>query len=148
MKILFLWIILGISLDVLLAEILAPVNASSSVEVHFLTTAIFFSLAHCVYLNIKNKHISFSLILPSLLVSSLTVYIYISDYIAESNCVIDSGKSLVLAKDYVKGLGWNERILTKDPMKLRNCELGFEYNSLEQFRLVIVSRNGNVRLNN
>ena len=145
--ILLIWMVLGFSLDVLIAEILTPVNASSRVEAHFLTAAIFASLAHCIYLNIKNKRVNFRQVLPSLLVSCLTVYIYVSDYIAESNCVIDSGKSLVLAKNYVKGLGWNERILDNKPMKLRGCELGFEYSSLERFRLVIVSRNGNVRLN-
>lgn len=145
--ILFIWMVLGFSLDVLIAEIVTPVNASSRVEAHFLTTAIFASLAHCIYLSVKNKRLNFRQIIPSLLVSLLTVYIYIDDYIVESNCMIDSSKSFTLAKNYVKELGWNERILTKKPMKLRDCELGFEYNSLDRFRLVIVSQNGNVRLN-
>lgn len=145
--ILFIWMVLGFSLDVLIAEIVTPVNASSRVEAHFLTTAIFASLAHCIYLSVKNKRLNFRQIIPSLLVSLLTVYIYIDDYIVESNCMIDSSKSFTLAKNYVKELGWNERILTKKPMKLRDCEFGFEYNSLDRFRLVIVSQNGNVRLN-
>ncbi len=115
--ILIIWMVAGFSLDVLIAEIVTPVNASSRVEVHFLTTAIFASLAHCIYLSVKNKRLNFRQIFPSLLVSILTVYIYVDDYIVESNCVIDSGKSFILAKDYVKELGWNERILTKKPMK-------------------------------
>lgn len=145
--ILFIWMVAGFSLDVLIAEIVTPVNASSRVEAHFLTAAIFTSLAHCIYLSIKNKRLNFRQILPSLLVSFLTIYIYVDDYIVESNCAIDYRKSFILAKDYVKELGWNERILTKKPMKLKGCELGFEYNSRERFRLVIVSQNGSVRLN-
>lgn len=145
--ILFIWIVAGVSLDVLIANMVAPVNASSRVEPHFLTVAVFASLAHCIYLSVRDRRFYFRLVLPSFLVAFITVCIYVDDYVVESNCVIDAEESLVLAKNFVKELGWGERILAKEPTKLRGCEFGFEYNSPERYRLVIVTQTGSVRLN-
>lgn len=63
-------------------------------------------------------------------------------------CEISEIDSLAIAIDYTKQIGYKEEFLSKKGYKLEGvCEYGFEYESKENYRLVIVGTNGHARLN-
>jgi len=145
--VLLFWMILGFSLDLLVSEMTSLTNASSVVEFHFLTASVFVSLFHCFYLSMRNKRLDIFRLLPSIIVFIVMLDVYVTDYFLEASCVINQNKSHIVAKKFIEKLSWEQKYLIREPMKFKGCKLGFEYNSTEHFRLVIVSQDGSVRLN-
>lgn len=147
LTILFSWLILGFSIDLIWANWNYVPNTSMSINTFWLTVALYLSLIHCFFIKVKNKSLSYSVLLPSgLLVILVSEYFY-DFYQVEKNCKISEVDSLVAAVNYLKKIKYDPKYLTETPDKLDWCKLGFVYESPDHYRLVIVSEDGSVRLN-
>lgn len=145
--ILILWIVFGFSIDYSIAKLKYISNTSMSIGVTFLTLGVYTSLLHCAFLKVKQQKSSYSLfILPSF-VAFLVSWELIAFYHTEYTCSISESRSLELAVSFINEIGYDPQFMSKKPYKLDWCELGFEYESLDHFRLIIVSADGTVRLN-
>ncbi|WP_341501170.1 hypothetical protein [Gallaecimonas sp. GXIMD4217] len=105
------------------------------------------SLFHSIFRYYKDENSKRVHLIASAIMLLLVGFPIVGGLIAESNCTTSKTDSFVKAKTYIEGLGWPLRFLKQDAHELSGCELGFEYESLEHFRLVIVSPDGQVRLN-
>ena len=145
--ILILWITIGFLFDYSIAKLNYIPNSSMSIEVTFLTLGVYFSLLHCVFIKVKRKGSSYALfIIPSFVVFLLSWQL-IAYYYTESTCTISESKSFHSALSFLDTIEYDPQYMHTKPYKLGRCELGFEYESPEHFRLIIVSADGTVRFN-
>jgi len=145
--ILFLWVVIGFTIDYSIAKLNYNPNTSMSIAVTFLILGVYASLVHCAFLKVKRKESSFGIfVLPSF-VALLVSWELIAFYHTEYSCAISELKSLKSALSFLNTIEYDPQFMSKKPYKLDWCELGFEYESSEHFRLIIVSADGTVRLN-
>ena len=145
--ILILWLVFGFSIDFLIAKFIYIPNTSMSIGVTFLTVGIYASLIHCVFLKINRKESSYRLFAFPSFVALLVSWELIAFFHTEYTCSISETKSLESALSFLETIEYDQRFMSKKPYKLDWCELGFEYKSPDSFRLIIVSSDGTVRLN-
>ena len=145
--ILILWIIIGFSTDYLIAKFNYVQNTSMRIEMTFVTLGVYASFLHCVFIKIRQKSSSYGLfVLPSLVVF-LVSWQLITFYHTKFTCTISEPKSLESALSFLDTIEYDPQFLSTKPYKLDWCELGFEYESPEHFRLIIISTDGTARLN-
>ena len=145
--ILILWLILGFSTDYLIAKWNYIENTSMRIEVTFLTLGVYASLFHCAFIKLRHKTLSYSLfVLPSFLVF-LVSWQLIAFYHTKFTCTISEPESLKAAMTFLETIEYDPQFMSKKSYKLDWCKLGFEYESPEHFRLIIVSADGTVKLN-
>ena len=145
--ILMLWIIFGFTTDSLIAKWHYIENTSIHIETTFLTLSVYASLLHCIFIKIRRKSLSYGLlVLPSLFVS-LVSWQLISFYHSEFTCTISEPESLKAAITFLEKIKYDPQFMNQKPYKLDWCEIGFEYKSPDHFRLIIVSTDGTVKLN-
>ncbi|MAA70389.1 MAG: hypothetical protein CL679_01550 [Bermanella sp.] len=147
LKILFGWLIAGFLIDLAIANIYHAPNTSMSIKTTWLTVGLYLSFIHCLIIKVKKPNTAFRILIPSgFFVIIISEHFY-SFYTVEKNCLISESDSLKSAIEYVKEINYDPRYLSKKPYNLDWCKLGFEYNSLDHYRLVIVSDDGTARLN-
>lgn len=145
--ILILWITIGFSIDYSIAKLNYVPNTSMSIAVTFLILGVYASLLHCAFIKVKRKGSSYGLfVLPSF-VAFLVSWELIAFYHTEYTCTISESKSFQSASSFLDTIEYDPQYMSTKPYKLDWCELGFEYESPEHYRLIIVSADGTVRLN-
>jgi hypothetical protein len=105
------------------------------------------SVIHNIWLFYKDEYRKKAHLIPPFLIVAVILSSVVSDYIVEANCNISEVDYFNRAKVYVQKSGWPLEFLKSEPYVLGGCELGFEYESLDHFNLIIVSPDGDVRLN-
>ena len=145
--ILILWLWAGLTVDTLIAEFNYIENTSLVIGTTFLTIGVYFALLHCVVLKVRKKYTSYSVFLFPFILSVLVGDYLIDFYYTEYTCNISESESLEKALLFLDEIEYDPRFMQTKPRRLDWCELGFDYESLEHFRLIIVDRNGRVRLN-
>jgi hypothetical protein len=142
------WIVFGFIAGFFLASAGAGPGGASAI---FIALGVAFgactSVIHNIWLYYKDEHRDKAHLIPSGLILVVFCFSVISDYIVEANCNISEVNYFDRAKVYVQKSGWPLEFLKSEPYVLGDCELGFEYESLEHFNLIIVSPDGDVRLN-
>jgi len=145
--ILILWLWAGFTVDSLIANFNHAENTSMVIETNFLTIGVFVSLLHCVVLKVRKRHMSYGVFLfPAILGVLVSNYLW-DFYYTQYTCDISESESLKKALLFLNEIEYDPRYMETTPRKLDWCELGFHYESLEHFRLIIVDRDGRVRLN-
>lgn len=145
--VLILWIVLGFATDYCIAKYYYVENTSMRIEITWLTLGVYASLLHSIFLVFKGKQKNYGILAPSGIVVFLISWQMISSYLVEKNCIISEEKSLKIAITYLNEINYQEKYLKQKAYKLSWCKLGFEYKSPKNFRLIIVSEDGSVRLN-
>lgn len=146
-KILFGWLIAGFLIDLGIANLYHAPNTSMSIKTTWIRAGLYLSFIHCLILKVKKPNTAFRILIPSgFFVFIISEHFY-GFYTVEKNCLISESDSLKSAIEYVKKINYDTRYLSKEPYKLDWRKLGFEYNSLDHYRLIIVSDDGTARLN-
>jgi hypothetical protein len=110
-------------------------------------TSAVLSIVHNIWRYYQDESRKLVNLIPSGVILLIVCFPIVTNIIVEANCTTSETGSLAKAKVYVEKLGWPIGFLKPDAYELSGCELGFEYESLEHFRLIIVSPDGSVRLN-
>lgn len=142
------WILFGFIAGFFLASAGAGPGGASAI---FILLGVMFgaltSVIHNIWLFYKDGYRKKTHLIPPFLIVAVFLSSVVSDYIVEANCNISEVDYFNRAKVYVQKAGWPLEFLKSEPHVLGGCELGFEYESLEHFNLIIVSPDGDVRLN-
>ena len=145
--ILILWLWAGLTVDTLIANFNYIENTSLVIGTTFLTIGVYVALLHCVVLKVRKKYTSYSVFLfPAILNVPVSDYLF-DFYHTEYTCDISESESLKKALLFLDKIEYDPQFMQTKPRRLDWCELGFDYESLEHFRLIIVDRDGRVRLN-
>lgn len=142
------WILFSFIVGFILAVAGAGPGGASAIFI-FLGVAVGagISVIHNIWIFYKDEHRTKAHLMPSVLILAVVCFSVIDDFIVEANCNISEMDYFNKAQAYVQKLGWPLEFLKPEPYVLGGCELGFKYESLEHFNLIIVSADGDVRLN-
>ena len=145
--ILISWLVIGFLTDLCIAKLNYVPNTSMQIDNTWLTISLYISLAHCAFEKIRNKDQTILVLFPSSLLVFFVSSYMIDFYLVEKNCSISKPISLESAIEYLNKIEYDPKFLKKEPYKLDWCKLGFEYESPKNYRLIIVSEDGSVKLN-
>lgn len=147
LMILILWLWAGLTVDSLIAAFNHTENTSMVIETTFLKIGIFVALLHCILLKIRKRDTSYSVFLFPVIISFLVSDYLFDFYYTQYTCDISESESLKKALLFLDKIEYDPRFMQTKPRRLDWCELGFDYESQDHFRLIIVDRDGRVRLN-
>ena len=142
------WILFGFISGFFLAVAGAGPGGASAIFIFLgLALGAVLSIVHNIWRYYQDESRKLVNLIPSGVILLIVCFPIVTNIIVEANCTTSETGSLAKAKVYVEKLGWPIGFLKPDAYELSGCELGFEYESLEHFRLIIVSPDGSVRLN-
>ena len=149
-KIMLFWIGAGACLGLFTAFFIIGSSAGGAGAIFLpigfiLGTAI--SVLHCLLLFVFSKQRHLKQLAPPAVVLSFIAFIVVINTISELTCDISQVISLEKAALYSEQIGYDTKYLDQTGYKMDGCKYGFEYTSNEHFRLFIVDRTGNVKLN-